>query len=128
MFFQRGFVLLVCTLVGGLVAVRFAMGHLQKGAGTAAFWILVATTLSGFATTLCKCASLLATHATAMTYLSSPYFYVMVGAGIFLSIAMVYCINTGLREGDALVVVPMYYALGMLFQMLVAGVFFSEFD
>merc|ERR1711907_702052 len=70
----------------------------------------------------------LATHTSPSTYLVLPHFYCMLSAGLALSVIMLHCINIGLQEGDALIVVPMYYALGMLFQNLVAGVFFDEFD
>jgi len=131
MFFERAFVLLMWVVAIALAALRAVMPHDQRGHGAnfrAAFWVLVATTLSGFTTVLCKCVSLLALHADPQIYLVSPNFYIMIFAAVLLSIVMLRSINTGLQEGDALVVVPMYYSLGMLFQIVVAGVFFDEFD
>lgn len=127
MFLGTGFLTLSVVLSGVLAAARFATlgvaGNMQAG-----FWVFLATTLSGFATTICKCVSLLATHSAPSAYLSSPYFYCMVSAGALLSGLMLHCVNMGLQEGDALIIVPMYYALGMLFQIIVAGVFFDELD
>merc|ERR1711924_39913 len=112
---------LASVFAGLLSVLRFAtLG--RAGNIRAAFWIFVATALSGFSTILCKCLSLLAAHAAPRSYLASPYFYTFFLGGAGLSCIMLRCVNVGLQNGDALIVVPMYYALGMFCQIVVAGV------
>jgi len=60
----------------------------------------------------------------------SPWFrwesYVVVGASGVVGLMQLHSMNVGLRTGEALVVVPVYYSVGILAQILTGALVFHE--
>lgn len=95
-----------------------------------AAWALASAVLSGYTVMLWKCLSLLVVSpvpgTTALWLRLEPYlislFGNLVGAG------QVHTMNCGLKLASPLLVVPIFYTLGMLVQMAVGSVFFGELN
>lgn len=96
----------------------------------AVFWTVVAALSSGFTVTLFKCISLLLVMVPASAPMpwTHPATYVLIVVTVVWSLSLMSCLNKGLEEGEALVVVPTYYALGMLAQITVGAVYFHELN
>jgi len=119
-------VLLFCLLVSRIIIFRFLNKTNRNLPGL--WWVILATMTSGYNMTLVKCGSELALRGTPQEYLNSPHFWVMVAVGLSFAVLVLHGINVSLGEGEALVVVPAYYASGMVFQIIVASVFFGELN
>lgn len=86
-------------------------------------WAVVSAILSGYAVMFFKCVALLIPMEHAWRVFES--FMILAFAG-GVGLGQVHSMNLGLRAGEALVVVPIYYALGMMCQILTGAVFFRE--
>jgi len=91
-------------------------------------WATLAAALSGCSVTSFKCLSLLAIdpYPVRPSPWLQPQTYVIVVAAGIVGLCNVHAMNKGLRDGQALIVVPIYYALGMLAQILTGHVVFHE--
>jgi len=123
------FVLLVAGLVAFLGFSAFLSFKVFPGA-LPLFWAFVAAVLTGFAAMLFKCVSLLIVAAPPKQ--KSPWYrfdtYLILVAAAIFAVAEIHCLNIGLSIGDAVTVIPAYYSLGMLAQILSGALFFKELD
>jgi len=91
-------------------------------------WATTAAVLSGFTVMLFKCVSLLVLAPTPRR--PGPWVhweaFVVVAASGLVGVAQLHSMNVGLRTGEALVVVPVYYALGILAQIMTGALVFKE--
>eukprot|EP00933_Yihiella_yeosuensis_P044975 TRINITY_DN40270_c0_g1_i1.p1 TRINITY_DN40270_c0_g1~~TRINITY_DN40270_c0_g1_i1.p1 ORF type:complete len:407 (+),score=57.40 TRINITY_DN40270_c0_g1_i1:60-1280(+) len=126
-FTAPGFFVMLSTLlafIGCLFGVAcFTLPGLKPVA-----WSILAAILAGFTVAFFKSVSLL--MATGRFASPAPWtqagFYVIVLMSCFCGICQMHSLNLGLQHGEALVVVPIYYALGMLAQILTGAVVFNE--
>jgi len=128
-FFAFKFLMLVVCLVGfvgsiGAVSFKFYRQSVPL------FWALVSAVATGFTTMLFRCVSLLLVSPSLGQ--ESPWhhvqLYVLLATAGLIAVGQVHSLNMALQVGDAMTVVPAYYALGMLAQILTAAVFFKELD
>lgn len=121
----------MCGGVAVAMCFLFIMTQLLPGL-VAVVWATLSAVFSGFSVMLFRCVSLLlidpvrsgGPKATSPWLRPGPYAITL--AALLVGVAQVHTMNLGLRAGEALVVVPVYYSLGMLAQILTGAVFFSE--
>jgi len=92
-------------------------------------WALTAAVAAGYTALLFKCiAELIAGAAGAPRLLLLRWeTYVLVSTALIVAPSELHCLNMALQSGDAVSVIPMYLAMGMLAQLITGGVFFREF-
>lgn len=120
-FQSRLFILTSVTLSVILVALVF-IAKVSNSLRPVA-WAIVSAIFSGYAVMLFKCVALLIPVEQAWQNFES--FLILAFAGV-VGLGQVHSMNLALRSGEALVVVPIYYALGMMCQILTGVVFFRE--
>lgn len=93
-------------------------------------WSVVAAIAAGYTALLFKCiAELIAGYNTALDELLWRWqTYVLLAVAVTVAPSELHCLNMALQTGDAVFVVPMYLAMGMLSQLTTGGVFFREFQ
>lgn len=120
---QKDFILIFCAfafsiIVGSVLVVRYWPDH------SPIFWAFTTACASGYTVTLFKAA------AEVLKYSKSPFssvvFYVVVGIAAALCVLQIHTLNIALRLGTAVTVVPVYFSLGMLMQLLQAHIAFKE--
>mmetsp|Transcript_219 Transcript_219/g.486 ORF Transcript_219/g.486 Transcript_219/m.486 type:complete len:390 (+) Transcript_219:72-1241(+) len=88
------------------------------------YWSLFAGVLSGFTMAGFKDVSL-ALSLGKMPW-SNLRFYAVAAMSAVSAFAQLFSLNLGLKTGNAMTVVPLYFAFGMLSQVLTAGIIYEE--
>lgn len=103
-------------------------GLLDQQLRAALAFVALAALASGWCSALFRCVALmlLAVPEGAASPWLSWEAYVIVLAAAVLGVSQVHLLNRGLCLGDAMTVVPTFYALGMLAQLAAALLFFEE--
>jgi len=95
-----------------------------------AIWALASAVLSGYTVMLWKCLSLLVVNPSPGAKL--PWlqyeFYMIFLFGNLVGAGQVHTMNCGLKLASPLLVVPIFYTLGMLVQIAIGYVFFDELN
>mmetsp|Transcript_3297 Transcript_3297/g.7798 ORF Transcript_3297/g.7798 Transcript_3297/m.7798 type:complete len:532 (-) Transcript_3297:124-1719(-) len=101
----------------------------QNESVVALAWALCAALCAGYTALLFKCIAVLIAGATLapVVLLMQWEFYGLLFTALMVAPSELHCLNMALQNGDAVSVVPMYLAMGMLAQLLTGGVFFGEF-
>jgi len=113
--------LMLAAVLGLFALAAFVLPQL-----TPTTWALLAAILNGYTVVAFKGVSLTLVHATVPW--SQAGFYVLILAGCFLGCAQMHALNVALQAGEALIVVPIYYASGILAQILTGGLVFNELE
>jgi len=119
------FLMLACAL--GFVSCLFAVSTFMMPDLLAVAWSILAAVLSGFTVLFFKSISLLFI-AGGFTCLWKASTYVILALGLAMGAAQMHALNVGLQHGEAILVVPIYYALGMLAQIFTGGAVFAELE
>lgn len=90
------------------------------------FWALASAAGASYSVTLFKCESLLVSQA--FGWWSRSEFYVVGCVAIGISVLQVHMLNKALRNGEAVTVVPTFFACGLLLQLLQAQLAYEELD
>eukprot|EP00930_Biecheleria_cincta_P097618 TRINITY_DN89320_c0_g1_i1.p1 TRINITY_DN89320_c0_g1~~TRINITY_DN89320_c0_g1_i1.p1 ORF type:complete len:363 (-),score=62.92 TRINITY_DN89320_c0_g1_i1:19-1107(-) len=90
------------------------------------FWALASAAGASYSVTLFKCESLLVSQAFGWWRRSD--FYVVGCIAISISVLQVHLLNKGLKHGEAVTVVPAFFACGLLLQLLQAQLAYEELD
>eukprot|EP00746_Dinoflagellata_sp_MGD_P133691 gnl/MRDRNA2_/MRDRNA2_67441_c0_seq1.p1 gnl/MRDRNA2_/MRDRNA2_67441_c0~~gnl/MRDRNA2_/MRDRNA2_67441_c0_seq1.p1 ORF type:complete len:433 (+),score=86.97 gnl/MRDRNA2_/MRDRNA2_67441_c0_seq1:180-1301(+) len=146
--FLGGILALWCLAVGSRWIFRRSSGDGSDGENREAWegyvgdlqpiaWAASSAAATGYTALLFKCIAqvLISTADTDENMVSqkvaSPWTlwqtYAILVSAMVLAPTEVHLLNMALKCGDALLVVPMYFALGMLAQLLTGAVFFQEF-
>lgn len=112
-------VLLAMALIGFFALASFMFPQLMPPA-----FALLAAILTGYTVAAFKGVGLSLVHGSSLWV--QPSFYTLILLGCFFGIAQMHALNKGLQQGEALVVVPIYYASGILAQILTGGLVFNE--
>lgn len=128
-FFEQMFIIVSASLVGGVCLAAYLSFEVYTDL-VPFFWSLVSALATGVTAMLYKCIALLLVSVPPGS--GSPWHryetYLIVIAALGISIGQVHALNLALKYGEAMTVVPTYYSLGMLAQMLTAAVFFKELN
>lgn len=128
-FFEQMFVIVSASLVGAVCLAAYLSFEVCTDL-VPFFWSFVSALATGITAMLYKCISLLIVSVPPGD--ASPWrryeTYIIVIAALGTSIGQVHALNLALKYGEAMTVVPAYYSLGMLAQMLTAAVFFKELN
>lgn len=90
------------------------------------FWAMASAVSSGYTVSCFKSGALFFTAvASPLRYMQT---YCVLGVAVVLSLLQVHTLNLGLKVGDAMIVVPTYFALGMLAQLAMAEIVFHELE
>lgn len=91
-------------------------------------WAFIAATYSGYTALFFKCVAELVAAASQdyVQLLTRWQAYAILGAGLSCAPSELHCLNKALATGNAVFVVPMYLAMGMLAQLVTGAVFFQE--
>jgi hypothetical protein len=109
---------LCSIIIGSILVVRFWPDH------SAVFWAYTTACASGYTVTLFKAAAEVLKYSS-HTF-SSVVFYVVIGIAVALCLLQIHTLNLALRLGSAVTVVPVYFCLGMLMQLLQAHIAYKE--
>lgn len=90
------------------------------------FWALASASGASYSVTLFKCESLLVSQAVGWWRRSE--FYVVGCVALGISVLQVHMLNKALRNGEAVTVVPAFFACGLLLQLLQAQLAYEELD
>lgn len=85
---------------------------------------LLAAVLTGYTVVAFKGVALVVVHGPPPWTQAGFYFLILIGC--CLGCAQMHALNMGLQQGEALIVVPIYYASGILAQILTGGLVFNE--
>lgn len=133
LFLHRGFLVGTALLTGCFVLLQYLSGYFAAGGSrvktSSLFWVSAAAVFSGYTSLLFKCVSLMVIALPEKAPLPwvSPWAYTILLSAMLCGVAEVHCLNLGLRIGDAVTMMPLYFSLGMLSQIMTNGIFFSEF-
>jgi len=90
------------------------------------YWAFATAVAGGYTVTLFKCT------ANVFARVRFPWndvkFYVVVCTAVVLCLAQVHTLNLALKKGNAVTVVPVYFSMGVLMQLLQAQVAYEELD
>merc|ERR1740121_660080 len=119
-FFSVVFTFALVLTVGIIVVQRVTPGL------ESIYWAFATAVAGGYTVTLFKCT------ANVFARVRFPWndvkFYVVVGTAVVLCLAQVHTLNLALKKGNAVTVVPVYFSMGVLMQLLQAEVAYKELD
>lgn len=90
------------------------------------FWALCTAVMSGYTVLMFKCISMSIDDDGLVKVLYKWPFWIIVLTAALLGWAQIYILNLGLQGGEASVVVPSFYSLGMFSQIGTGALFFNE--
>jgi len=94
------------------------------------YWAFASGVLAGYSALLFKCVSLMILHVP--DGMPSPWHhaeaYCITACALLVGCCEIHTLNLGLKNCQAVVLVPVYLSLGMLAQIVTNGVFFKEFS
>jgi drug/metabolite transporter (DMT)-like permease len=109
------------VLTVGIFLVQRAMPGMES-----IYWAFATAVAGGYTVTLFKCT------ANVFARVRFPWndakFYVVVGTAVVLCLTQVHTLNLALKKGNAVTVVPVYFSMGVLMQLLQAEVAYKELD
>jgi hypothetical protein len=90
----------------------------------------ISATFAWYATLLSKSTAkvLVASMQLQQSLYLNPYFWVLASAFPICAALQVHFLNMGLKNGEAVIVIPMYEALSMTGQIVIGGLVFDEFS
>lgn len=119
-FFGVAFTFALVLTVGKFLVQRVTPGM------ESIYWAFATAVAGGYTVTLFKCT------ANVFARVRFPWndvkFYVVVGTAVVLCLVQVHTLNLALKKGNAVTVVPVYFSMGVLMQLLQAEVAYKELD
>jgi len=103
------------------------IAELARDAVDPAAWAATAAVASGFTALLFKCIAEVLAATGHAPWWQCWQTYAILAAAVTCAPAEIHMLNLALRAGQAVVVVPAYFALGMLAQLSTGAVFFQEY-
>eukprot|EP00928_Gymnodinium_smaydae_P055977 TRINITY_DN39437_c0_g1_i1.p1 TRINITY_DN39437_c0_g1~~TRINITY_DN39437_c0_g1_i1.p1 ORF type:complete len:406 (-),score=76.76 TRINITY_DN39437_c0_g1_i1:81-1277(-) len=119
--------LCTCVALGVVMVCTFSLARSRTELKPVA-WALLSSICGGYSVMFFKDVSLLASAAAAGT--AQPWLdyraYCLLVAGLCCGSSQIHTLNVALQMGEAVMVVPIFYVMGMLAQLLTGAVYFDE--
>lgn len=90
------------------------------------FWACFAAFCAGCTQTLFKCIVVLTMAAPGETFPTYPASYALLISVLLCGVVEVHTLNLGLRHGDSVLLLPMYFCLSTVSQVFLCGIVFGE--
>lgn len=114
----------VCIFL--LLILLYFLAKYQLESALPFFWALASAAGASYSVTFFKCESLLVAHGHGWWRQSE--FYMVGCTAIATSVLQVHMLNKALRHGEAMTIVPSFFAFGLLLQLLQAQLAYEELD